>query len=118
MVKQNQELTEALGEFDRGNPRSVLRIAFRARGAAAKGRYCQCLEPQLTGKDLMCGVCLLQNQDQERRAVDRLVGAHDFVPGKLGGRMCATCTMPERAPRHHGVSEIGRCSWGEERRPA
>lgn len=64
----------------------------------------------------MCGACLHENKDQERCAVDRLVNAHEFVPGKLAGRMCSVCSGWADWPRHHGVHEVGRCSWGERRR--
>lgn len=107
------ELATVGGEYG-----PLLGIALHARLAAEEGRYCTCAEPSLTDTDLMCGACLLQNRDQERAAVDRLVGAHDFVPGALEGLMCAVCTMWREAPRHHGISEVGRCSWGEERTPA
>jgi hypothetical protein len=111
------KLVAALQAATEGRYGAVLGIAARARLAADAGRRCECPEPELTGEDLLCGACLLNNKNQERRKVTKLVQAHDFVPGKLGGRMCSVCTMPERAERHHGVAAIGRCSWGEEIRP-
>ena len=91
--------------------RDVLRAALHAWEGVAEGRYCECAEPNLTG-GLMCLRCRLRNKDQEIAAVHRLVDAHDFVPGKLRGLMCAVCTMGEDAPRHHGVPAVGRTSWG------
>ena len=110
------DLTAALARLDAGQLGPIVRIGMRARFAAREGRRCECAEPELTGHDLLCGACLLENRDQERRAVDRLVGAHEFVPGKLSGRMCAVCTGRANLPRHHGVDEVGHCSWGERRR--
>src|SRR5216684_3532919 len=115
---QHPSLTRALTEAEHGTYGPVLGIAIRARASSDRGEYCECVEPDLVGRGLMCGACLRNNRDQERAAVDRLVQAHDFVPGKLGGLMCAVCTMGQEVPRHHGVSEVGRCSWGEDRRPA
>jgi hypothetical protein len=116
-VSQHPKLAKALAASDSGEWGPVLGIAMRARSAADRGEFCECPEPLLVGADLMCGACLRNNRDQERAAVDRLVRAHDFVPGKLGGLMCKVCTMGRSAPRHHGISEVGYCSWGEERRP-
>jgi hypothetical protein len=93
-------------------------IALRAREAVDDGRYCECDPPELSGTALMCGACLLRNKNQERAAVDRMVRAHDFVPGALGGLMCEVCSNNKEAPRHHGVPAVGTCSWGESRQPA
>lgn len=92
----------------------LLRRALGAREAIDEGRYCECAEPDLSGAALMCFRCDLRNRDQEIAAVHRIVDAHDFVPGKLGGLMCAVCTNKEDIPRHHGVGEVGRTSWGTE----
>ena len=114
-MSQHPKLKSALEAAHDGDYMPILGIALRSRSAADAGQYCECTDPLLTGADLMCGACLLRNKDQERAAVDRLVKAHDFVPGKLGGLLCATCTYSASAPRHHGVDEPGRCSWGEVR---
>lgn len=111
------DLTAALEPFD---PGAVLRIALGARFAAQDGRYCECSSPELTGADLMCGECLLRNQDQEVRRVLAIVSAHDFVPGEgsaIRAHFCAVCTMPADAPRHNGVHAVGHTSWGAEVRP-
>ena len=117
-MTQHPSLIRALAKADQGDWGPVMGIAMRARASSDRGAYCECSEPYLVGTDLMCSACLRNNRDQERAAVDRLVRAHSFDPGALDGLMCAVCTMPQKAPRHHGVSEVGRCSWGEERRPA
>lgn len=115
MRAQHPDLTAALDPFD---PARLLGIALRARGAADKGRYCECAEPLTAGLDLMCGACLLNNKDQERRRVIDFVRAHDFVAGEHGsGWICERCTLFEDHERHHGVDGIGRCSWGEELHP-
>jgi hypothetical protein len=112
------DLVAALAELEAGRAAAIIRIGVAARRAALEmGAYCKCAEPELTGADLLCGACLHQNRDQERRAVDRLVNAHEFVsdPAKFGGRCCAICAMGRAVARHHGVDEVGRCSWGERR---
>lgn len=85
-----------------------------ARVAADEGRYCQCAQPSVTGLDLMCGECLLQNRDQEIKRLHSIVDAHEFIPGKLRGLMCKICTQTVQEPRHHGVPAVGRTSWGTE----
>lgn len=107
------DLKAAIEALDAGHPAAIVAIGARARLAAADGRRCECAEPELVGADLLCGACLLENRDQERRGVDRLVNAHEFVPGKLSGRMCAVCMGRVSLPRHRGTDEVGRCSWGE-----
>lgn len=99
--------------IERGEPKEILAMVFRARGAAEEGRWCECDEPITSGVGLLCGACLLNNQDQERLACVRIVRAHDFVPKETFLPMCAVCTMWEDNPRHHGVHGVGRASWGE-----
>lgn len=101
-----------------GNPwgqfkdaREALGAVMHVREGLAEGRYCECPVPDLLG--LMCVACRLRHRGQEVAAVHRLVDAHDFVPGKLGGLMCAVCTQPEKAARHHGQPAVGRTSWGD-----
>lgn len=84
-----------------------------ARIAADEGRYCECEHPSLTGLDLMCGHCLLQNRGQEIRRIHRSVDVHGHVPGKLRGYMCAVCARGPDEARHHGRPAVGRTSWGE-----
>lgn len=100
-----------------GDWKGLVGIALGVRGAMEEGRYCECTTPEVSESGLMCRACLLRNKDQERAAVDWMVRAHDFVPGALDGLMCKVCSNWEEAPRHHGVSAVGRTSWGEERRP-
>jgi len=116
-MAKHERLVAALAEADSGNYMPLLGIAFAARDAQDRGRYCECATPDLEGADLLCGVCLLNNKDQERSRVDSMARAHDFADNGKGLRMCAVCSMWDTDPRHHGVSAVGRCSWGEERRP-
>lgn len=107
-------MTDRLAELlATGGIRKVLAAALKARIAADSGRYCECAEPVLCGLDLLCSQCLLQNRDQEIKRIHRIVDAHEFVPGKLRGLMCATCTRAREEPRHYGCPAIGRTSWGD-----
>lgn len=109
-------LRSALDEAHKGvGP--ILGIALGARAAQDEGRYCECTEPELTGSDLLCGACLLNNRGQEVLRVEAIVRAHEFEPDPRHPFFCRTCTMGADAPRHHGVSAVGRTSWGTEVRP-
>lgn len=116
----NPHLAKALSDSDAS---TLVAIALRARAAADQGRYCECAEPELVGDDLLCGACLLNNRDQEVKAVLRLVSAHEFVPStrfksaEFNAHFCAVCTQSVDHPRHHGVHSVGRTSWGDEVRP-
>lgn len=101
-----QELIAAQGA------KAAFKMAMDAREGVAEGRYCECEQPSLNGDALMCGHCLLRNKDQEIARLRRSVDAHEFVPGKLRGRMCAVCTQFEDESRHHGQPAVGRTSWG------
>lgn len=106
-------MTDRLTELaEAGDMVGILGAALNAWLAAKEGRYCECEHPVLVGPDLMCGQCLLQNKDQEIARVHRSVDAHEFVPGKLRGLMCAVCTREREEPRHYGCPAIGRTSWG------
>lgn len=108
------KLTAALAALDNGEgAAAILAVALSARAAADEGRYCECAEPEVTGFDLLCAECLLNNKDQERARVRSFTHAHEFVPGKLGGAFCKVCVRLETDPRHHGVNAVGRTSWGE-----
>lgn len=102
---------DQIGSFR--DARDAFRAALNARQGIAEGpRYCECAEPDLSTGGLMCLHCQLRNRDQEVAAVHRIVDAHAFEPGQLGGLMCAVCTQLESDHRHHGVPAIGRTSWG------
>ena len=45
----NQKLTDAIAALDRGDAAPIFRIAMGARAAATEGRYCECVEPEVTG---------------------------------------------------------------------
>lgn len=110
------KLTEALLalEGDEGAG-ALIGIALSARIAAGGGRYCECMDPEVEGLDLMCRACLLNNRDQERAKVRSFAHAHAFDPDMdlLNGAFCKVCARSETDPRHHGVNAVGRTSWGE-----
>lgn len=110
------DLIAAQDQFLMSEPGELIGIVLRARARAEAGVYCGCTEPALVGFDLLCQQCLLNNQHQERRAVVRMVRAHDFVPSK-SGLICDVCTAFREHRRHAGVDGAGWCSWGEELAP-
>lgn len=111
MAERHPDLVKALAAAKRGDVGPVLGVAARAILAQDEGRYCECADPVLAGDDLLCGACLLNNKDQERRRCAVICDAHDFVPGPCGGLMCKVCMCSESAPRHHGVDATPRYSW-------
>lgn len=88
----------------RGDAGEIVRVALAARFAAWEGRFCICPEPALYGYDLMCGNCLLENQEQIDRRERRIRKPHAFVLSRrdAGRRLgwCDICTRPEDDPRH------------------
>ena len=114
MTATHPDFQRALDANDMG---ALIGIALRARGWADDGLFCECEEPRIEGLDLMCGACLLNNKDQERRRIVNFVRAHAFEPDDRTGWMCKRCIQPEEHGRHHGVDGIGRCTWGEELHP-
>lgn len=114
------KLTTAIEQLRSGeNPGAIIGIALRARmDADEHGIYCECAQPEVEGDDLLCGECLHNNRVQELKLLYRYYGPHDFVPGKLGGHMCAVCVYPETEPRHHGVPHFATTSWGQRLSPA
>lgn len=91
-----------------GDAEAILKMALDARFAAEEGRFCECEEPSLYGRDLMCGNCLLENEGQIERLEALIRGPHEFEPctRAAGRRMgwCAICAHPEDDPRHAAVS--------------
>lgn len=81
-------------------------MALGARFAAEEGRFCQCAEPDLHGRDLMCGNCLLENEGQIKRRETAMREPHPFEPDPREGSaasqmgMCNLCAMWEDDPRH------------------
>lgn len=120
---RHPDLTKAIDDFAAGNPAAIVRIGLRATLEADKGRYCECADPLIKGKDLMCGACLLRNRDQEIAAVIHLVEAHEFEPStkfksaEFNAHFCKRCMQSVDHERHHGVSGVGRTSWGTEVHP-
>lgn len=96
-----------------GDPEAILRMALGARFAAEEGRYCECAEPSLHGRDLMCGECLLENLGQREALTRAMNEPHPFEPdpreesaaARLG--MCHLCSMWEDDPRHVGQPVSG-----------
>lgn len=68
---------DAMNAGTEGWPGEIVAIGLSARLAAQEGRRCECAEPILTGTDLMCGRCLLENRGQELRKLDILLAPHD-----------------------------------------
>jgi hypothetical protein len=84
---------------------AILRMAMGARFAAEEGRFCECETPSLHGRDLMCGNCLLENEEQIERLEALIRGPHPFEldPRKRGSfrlGWCGICAMPKDDPRH------------------
>lgn len=91
--------------IERGDTEEILRMALGARFAAEEGRFCECEEPSLHGRDLMCGNCLLENQGQRERLEALIRGPHPFTPdprkrGSYRLGWCGICAMPKDDPRH------------------
>lgn len=121
MAEQHPKLVAALDQMESGDYGPVLAIALGARVKADDGRYCVCADPLLSGLDLMCSACLLNNRDQEKRKLLSLYGAHDFEADTASETRVAMgwckCTYPKDDPRHHGVDIRCVTSWGEELLP-
>ena len=89
----------------RGDPAEILRMAMGARFAAEEGRFCECEDPSLYGRDLMCGNCLLENQGQRDSLEASMRAPHPFKENtrseaarRLG--MCGLCAGWKDDPRH------------------
>lgn len=86
-----------------GDAEAILKMAMGAWFAADEGRFCECEEPSLYGYDLMCGNCLLENQQQIERRTALIRGPHAFEPNprlRNSDYWCAICSMPKVDPRH------------------
>lgn len=82
----------------------VIMTGMNARFEAEKGHYCECEHPILTGYDLMCGDCLLENQGQIDKRMRRSREPHAFEPMPKLPIMCNVCTGWEDDPRHKDAS--------------
>lgn len=111
MSAEHPKLTAARAALEEGGAGvgPIIALAFGARAAQDEGRYCECPDPILTGNDLMCGACLLNNKDQERKRCAVICNAHEFVPWEVAG-FCGTCARGEADPRHHGIDAAPRYS--------
>lgn len=88
-----------------GEAEAILGMAMGAWFAADEGRYCECAEPSLHGRDLMCGNCLLENRGQIESANRRIREPHAWEPAREGSGAarlgwCGVCTRPKDDPRH------------------
>lgn len=86
-----------------GDMMAVLRMALQARAAYERGEVCECSEPILHGRDLMCGACLLENEGQRDRLEALIRGPHVFEPNRRGGsmaRFCQICSFLDTDERH------------------
>jgi hypothetical protein len=105
--------------IERGDPREIIAVGLRARSQAEEGLYCECDEPILTGRDLMCGACLRENQTQIGKRTREIREPHAFEPrGQTGikAKMCRVCSHWEDDPRHlHPASVPSGSEKGGER---
>lgn len=87
-----------------GNNARIIGIALHARSEADAGRYCECEQPALTGLDLMCGECLLENLSQREKKTVWIRAPHEFVPSENDSmrrmEMCGRCSGWLEDPRH------------------
>ena len=90
--------------------RKLIATAARSILGGDRGEYCECADPESLG--MVCAKCSRRIRAEEVRKVVEIVGCHQHVPGKLTGRMCKVCTMWPESPRHNGVAEVGKTSWG------
>lgn len=84
----------------RGDPKEIIAMALGARFARDEGRFCDCESPSLHGFDLMCGNCLLENQEQIAKKTAHIRDPHPFEPRDKNPLMCDRCTMGMDHPRH------------------
>jgi hypothetical protein len=89
----------------RGDPMEIVGMAMRAREAYEDGRVCECAEPSLHGRDLMCGNCLLENQGQRDALEASMRDPHPFEESRRSDAarrlgMCDLCAGWKDDPRH------------------
>lgn len=82
-------------------------IVGAALNAAFGDEVCECDEPILSGDRLMCGRCLLENQDQRAKREATKKGPHPFAHGPERKRLelCRLCAGWPDDPRHEGQGE-------------
>lgn len=84
-----------------GDAKAIIGMALHARFAADRGEFCQCDEPDVVERDLMCGKCLLENEGQREKRLRYLNDPHPFEEGgRLDGYWCKRCTYPKTDLRH------------------
>jgi hypothetical protein len=87
----------------RGDPATILRMGLAACEAAERGEFCECEEPSLHGRDLMCGHCLYENRGQIERWEALMRSPHPFE-GKFEDHLCRICAGWSDDPRHLAAS--------------
>jgi len=103
-------MDQAQAIIERGDPVEIIRVGLRARSKAEEGCYCECVDPILAGRDLMCGRCLLENQDQVAARNAEIRSDHPFQPRGASGiksKMCRICTGWADDPRHSADDTTG-----------
>lgn len=110
-------MSKASEIIQRGDPAEIMRMALGAWFAGMDGEYCRCDEPDLHGRDLMCGHCLLENEGQRDRLAALIRGPHAFEPSTRPWRhrmgWCDLCTHPKDDPRHVSTAGTERPSFEE-----
>lgn len=109
-----------------GDAVETLRVGLAARSAAERGEFCECAEPDLTGYDLMCGHCLLENEGQRQRRERAMKEPHEFVPMRglksENYQMCQFCSGWNDDARHQlaspGEGQAGKRTNGQEAQEA
>jgi len=92
--------------IDRGDVGAIVRAGIGAMRAEAEGRYCQCPQPDLTGrKSYICFACDLPNMTRKREIEAALVAPHPFEPNErlhplLIDLCCDFCAAARTSPRH------------------
>lgn len=89
-----------------GDARGLLREWAKSERAASEGRFCECPEPDLTGrKSHMCFGCGLYNLARKAEIEAAMSAPHPYevmerVHRLLVDSCCAFCAMPRKDPRH------------------
>ena len=93
--------------IDQGDARGILREWAKTERAANEGRFCECSEPDLTGrKSHLCFGCGLYNLKRKAEIEAAMVAPHPFEPRSdlkhpmLIDLCCDFCSQARNHPRH------------------
>lgn len=93
--------------IESGDARGLLREWARSEIAEREGRFCQCAQPDLTGrKSYLCFACGLKNMARKAEIEAAMVAPHGYeVVERFKGRIaedicCDFCSMPRAHPIH------------------